>query len=167
MPVCSKCGAEHEVLDPVFARPEAYVRLPRDDAQQHAEANDDLCRIALPDTATRFFVRGTLAVKVAGLEGGMHWGLWAEVGEETYRRIFDLWSDEEQHAEPPFEGALANEIPTYPTTVGLKLSVQLTGPRTRPHFTFANPSPHPFVAECLAGVTLHRAHAWNALIGAR
>jgi hypothetical protein len=163
MPVCSKCGAEHELLDPTFGRPDAYVALARDVAREHAKANDDLCRISLPGTPPRFFVRGTLPVEVATLPDGIHWGLWAEVSGRTFFRILELWSDDQQASEPAYKGRLANDVPSYPATIGLEVELQLTGPRTRPLFRFVGPTNHPFVAECRAGVTPHRAHEWSAV----
>jgi len=162
MPVCSQCGVAHAVLDPAFRRPEAYVQLERR-AQQHAKANDDLCSIALPGTPPRFFVRGTLAVRVANWPDGVHWGLWAEISEPAFQHVLDTWSDPSASDEPPFVGTLANMIPSYPDTLGLPLVVRLTGPTTRPAFVFGEAAQHAFVDECRGGVTLHRVHEWNRL----
>jgi hypothetical protein len=87
MPSCSKCGAEHDLLDPTFRRPEAFVKLDPSVREAHAKANDDFCRITLPNTEARYFVRGTLAVDVAGLPDGVWWGLWAEVSEPDQRQL--------------------------------------------------------------------------------
>jgi hypothetical protein len=167
MPTCSKCGAEHDVLDPTFRRPEAFVRLDPRSRDEYAKADDDICRIKLPDTETRYFVRGTLAVDVAGHPDGVWWGLWAEVSQSAFSRILELWSDAEQASEPPFQGTLANLVPSYPDTLGIPLSVHLTGPTSRPEFRFAPEADHPFVQECQSGVDLHRASEWNqSILGA-
>jgi len=167
MPRCSKCGAEHDLLDPAFRRPEAYVRLTGESRNQHAKTDDDLCRITLPEEPARYFVRGVLPVDVRDRADGLSWGLWAEVSEPTFRRIVDLWSAVDQESEPPFEGALANLIPNYyPDTLCLPLVVQLTGPTSRPEFRFAAGAEHPFVRECTSGVDSHRASEWNDLVEA-
>lgn len=168
MPRCAQCGDEHEVLDPAFRRPEPFVLLDGDLREAHTKANDDICTIALPGAEARYFVRGTLPVEVAGYADGVWWGLWAEVSEATFSRIVELWTESDQASEPPFEGRLANVIPSYPDTMDLPLAVQLTGPTSRPEFRFAVKAAHPFVSECAAGVDAHRAAQWgSALSGAR
>lgn len=163
---CSKCGAEHDLLDPTFRRPEAYVRLARELRDAHAKADDDLCRITLPDEPSRSFVRGVLPVAVGDLPDGIWWGLWAEVSESAFRRILELWSAPDQAREPPIEASLANVIPSYPDTLGLPLIVRLTGPTSRPELAFGPGAEHPFVEECASGVDAHRASEWNELVDA-
>ncbi|REJ70393.1 MAG: DUF2199 domain-containing protein [Planctomycetota bacterium] len=164
MPICPTCGAEHEILDPIFRRPEAYVQLSRDSQEQHAQADDNLCRITLPECAPRYFVRGTMPVDVEGHSDGVAWGLWAEVAEDVFSRVLELWSNPDQACEPPFDGTLANSVPTYLGTLDLKLQIQLTGPTSRPEFQFARDITHPFVQECLAGIDVHRASEWLSLV---
>lgn len=161
---CSECGAEHELLDPTFRRPEAYVRLASEVRDEHADADDDLCRITLPGEPARYFVRGVLPVAVRHLPGGIWWGLWAEVPESEFRRILELWSAPDQASESPIKASLANAIPGYPETLGLPLLVRLTGPTSRPELSFAPGADHPFVDECTSGVDPHRASEWNELI---
>ena len=160
---CAKCGAEHELLDPTFQRPEPYVRLSQDLRDSHAKAGDDMCRISLPGSEPRYFVRGVLPVSVVGHSDGIRWGVWAEVSEASLRRILDLWSDPNQSLEPPLHGELANVIPSYPDTLDLPVTIRLTGPTSRPEFRFESSASHPFVSECEAGVDAHRAAQWNEL----
>src|SRR5262245_9618666 len=61
-------------------------------------------------------------------------GLWAEVSAEAFKRIIELWTEPDQDREAPFRGHLANVIPSYPDTLGLPVSVQLTGAKSRPAF---------------------------------
>lgn len=157
---CKSCGAEHQMLDPAFARPDAYVALEADERALYAKATDDTCRLALPHSPERFFIRGTLPVQVEGVDEGLHWGLWIEVDAKSFERVLELWSDENQRQEPPFTGVLANEIPLSPPTVGLPVYMRLTGPTTRPEFGFVDTTSHPFAVECRGGVTMHRAAEW-------
>jgi len=163
---CAKCGTEHELLDPTFRRPEAYVRLSAESRERHAKADDDVCRIALPAGPARYFVRGVLPVSVRDRPDGIWWGLWAEIPEPAFRRILEIWSAPDQASEPPMQAALANVIPSYASTLGLPLSVRLTGPTSRPEFEFAPDAEHPFARECIAGVDAHRASEWNDLMRA-
>ena len=114
-----RCGEHHEFLDPTFRRPEAYVRLDAATKVEHAKADDDLCWIAPPESAPRYFVRGVLPVTVTDRARDLMWGLWAEVSEAAFKRILDLWTDPNQDKEPPFSGELANVIPSYADTLGL------------------------------------------------
>lgn len=167
MPACSTCGAEHDLLDPTFRRPEAFVRLDRIQKDEYARANDDLCRITLPNAEPRYFVRGTLPVDVAGWPDGVWWGLWAEVSASAFSRTLEFWSEADQASEPPFPGRLANLIPSYRSTLGIPLSVHLTGPTSRPELRFTPEADHAFVQECQSGVDLHRASEWSeSLVGA-
>jgi len=160
VPTCSTCGEEHELLEPAFRRPQAYVELNEQDRESHAKANNDLCRISLPGIETRFFVRGVLPVAVSDHPTGTQWGLWAEVSESAFNRVLELWSDPDQHTEPPFPGRLANMVNGYSPTLDLELTLSLTGPNTRPQIQFSSNLDHDFVDECRAGVTMHRAAQW-------
>jgi hypothetical protein len=164
MPVCGICGKEHATVDPTFRRPEAFLRLDPAVREAHAKADDDLCSIQLPDSPSRWFVRGVLPVAVVDRAEDLWWGLWAEISEEAFHRIIELWSDPEQAREAPFRGQLANLIPSYSDTLGLPLSVQLTGAKSRPRLRFESARNHPFVQECEAGVYAHQASEWNRLI---
>ncbi len=164
MPRCAKCGAEHEFLDPVFVRPDAFLRLSKDVRQKFAHADDDLCRIALPDQPVRFFVRCVLPVQVRDHQQDLWWGLWAEVAESTFNRIVELWESPGQDKEPLLDGSLANLIPGYPDTRQLQVRIRLIGPTSRPTLQFQVPFDHPFVEECVSGVDAHRAAEWNVLI---
>jgi hypothetical protein len=161
---CALCGIEHEVLDPTFRRPDAFVRLDPETRNACARADDDLCRIALPATSPRHFIRGTLPVLVTDRPEELWWGLWAEVSEQAFERVLALWSDPDQHREPPFDGECASVIPTSPDTLGLKRTIRLTGPTSRPEFRFAPGVSHPFVQECESGIDSHRAEQWNELL---
>ena len=166
MPRCSQCGAEHDLLEPAFRRPEAYVQLGRAAREAHSKADDDLCRITLPRQSPRYFVRGVLTVDVRGVPEGVGWGLWAEVPKAAFLRVVELWSAHDQATEAPFRASLANVIPAYPDTLGLALELQLTGPTSRPELRFSREVEHPFARECEAGVDPHRVSEWSAMMGA-
>ena len=62
-------------------------------ASANAKANKDLCRIDDPAGGpARHFVRAVLPVSVEHRQVPIRWGLWAEVSEEAFRRILELWS---------------------------------------------------------------------------
>ena len=160
MPTCEQCGDEHEMLDPMFRRPDAFVALAEDQREAHARADDDLCRIDLPTEPARMFVRCVLPVQVQGMANGINWGLWGEVEEAAFARILELWNDDEQTNEAPLAATIANSIPGY-ETLGLEAHIQLTNPTTRPNIAIAAIADNAFTRQCLAGVDQHQVHLWN------
>ncbi len=160
MPTCETCGAEHELLEPGFRRPDAYLRLADSEQQSYTKANSDLCRIDLPAGDARHFVRAVLPVSVSGYEHRTAWGIWVEVSEFSFNRVLELWSDSDQHLEPPMPATIANSISGYPETEGLGVALQLAGPTTRPQVVLPPDLDHPFANECRVGVSLHRASEW-------
>lgn len=157
--MCAQCGEEHELVDPVFRRPDAYVALSEHEREEHARADDDLCRIDLPDQEPRLFVRCVLPVAVHGQELGIWWGLWAEVAEAAFQRTLELWNEAQQGDESPFAAMIANDVPGH-ATCGLKVQVQLTGTATRPNIVLLRDTDHAFAEQCRTGVDAHQAHLW-------
>ena len=160
MPTCAQCGSEHELLDPMFRRPDAYVALEAEQQEAHARADDDLCRIDLPTEPAQMFVRCVLPVPVQDLPSGISWGLWVEVDEAAFARILERWNDDEQANEPPLPATIANAIPGYETS-GLTAHVQLTGPSTRPDIVLDTNTDNAFLQQCRAGVDHHQAYRWS------
>jgi hypothetical protein len=146
-------------IEVIFRRPDPLLQLREEERDERCVETSDLC--TLDDR--RFFVRGVLPIPVQGREVPYNWGIWAEVDAESFQRILDLWSDENQASEPPLRGALANDIPLFGITAGLSLQVFLTGPQTRPRFQL-DESPHPLCKEQRQGIDEHRAAEYNRLL---
>ena len=89
-------------------------------------------------------------------------GVWAEVSQPVYQRVMDLWDEAGQAEEPPLAGRLANELPDYPSTLGLPGSIHLLGPSTAPEFRFPGELDHPLAREQQSGVYPERALEWVA-----
>lgn len=128
--VCATCGKVHARAETeiFFKRPDPFLEVPEAERTVRAKVDDDLCMI----DESRFFVRCVLPIPVT--DGGKDycWGVWAEVDELSFRRVLELWSAPEQVNEPAIEARLANEIPYYGSTYGLRVALRLTGPSTRP-----------------------------------
>ena len=156
---CSSCGEAHpdDELELTFRRPDAIIDLPAEDRQARVKEDDDCASI----DGQRFFLRGTLPLPVP--ERGMDYaiGVWAEVAPDTFWRVIELWTSEDQADEPPFTATLANQIPSLPPTLGLQVAMRLMGPTTRPEFHVAAVE-HPIHREQAAGITAHRIHEYNA-----
>lgn len=141
------------------------MELDESERARIARANDDWCQLDFPDRS-RHFVRGVLPVAVDGDPEGLYWGLWAEVSERDFFRI--VWSDATDDAESTFDAKLANVVDSYPSTLGLALTLKVDDdPSQRPRLRFAPGNQHPFAVECMAGVDAHRAAEWGALMRPR
>jgi len=158
---CRQCGEVHALddLELTFFRPDAVIELSVDERNRDVKESDDLCVIR----GDRHFVRATLALPVHGSDVAYRLGVWVETGEAAFQRICELWHDEDQAREPPFEVTLANSIPTVPETLGLAALLHLTGPRTRPE-VFLAPSAHPIAHQQHEGISSHRAYQYTATV---
>jgi hypothetical protein len=160
---CSMCGQEHDIfsIEPRYARPDAYLEIPAGEREDRTRSGEDWCRLrdGLGENE-QFFLRVTLAFEVLGEGRRLHWGVWAEVSDVVYARVMDLWDEENQAAEPPLPGLLANELPGYPSTLGLSGWVRLSAPRTAPQFVLKPGLQHPLAAEQRSGVHPERALEW-------
>jgi hypothetical protein len=162
--VCSTCGEVHALddMELTFARPEPVDQIPEDERPHKVKQNNDLSSIGYD----RFFVRTLLSLPVLDREEPYSLGVWAEVSEQTFFRIRDLWDDPEQDMEPAFEATLQNRIPHLPETCELPVMLHLTGPKTRPRLTIP-PSDHPLHAQQCQGITSHIANQYTLGHGAQ
>jgi len=143
-------------MELTFARPEPVDQIPEAERPAKVKQNNDLASIG----HDRFFVRTLLPLPVHGRDSPYCLGVWAEVTKEAFFRIIDLWDDPAQVAEPAFQATLQNRIPHLPETCGLPVSLQLTGPTTRPNLTVP-PSDHPLHEQQCQGVTAHTASQYT------
>jgi hypothetical protein len=147
---CTKCGDEHDPdeLELGFDQPDMFLEIPRRNRQERARGNDDLCEI----DGRHFFIRGFLEIPRTDSPRTFAFGMWVKVSRNNYYRYLELWEDEQQAGEPSFAGQLANQIPGYPETVGLRVSVRMLSPTSRPtlHLTGKN---HPLAREQQQGIT--------------
>jgi len=158
--ICSKCGVEHplEDMELTFRRPDDVANLSAGDRERLVRENSDLCVIE----KDRFFVRAVLPLPVESRQLPYCIGLWVEVTQAAFDRIYDLWDAEEQVTEPPFAARIANEIPTAAGSLGLGAELHLTGPRTRPR-VFLTPGTHQLYVEQARGIDEHRVSEYTAL----
>jgi hypothetical protein len=132
-----------------------------DEKKDRVLENQDICALRGDGGhPNRYFVRCTLPVRLLDAPTTMRWGLWAEVAEKDSVIIWNAWDDPEQDKIPAMQASVANRIPGYPDTTGLPVLLRLTGPKSRPELSLRRDSPHPFVRECQAGVSIHRVREW-------
>lgn len=152
--VCETCGLAHdgELFELAYLRPDAVVAMTDDERAQRVRESNDICRI----DKSRFFLRGTLPLPVHDRPDGYMLGVWVEVSEASFARIYALWNDADQAFEPPFEATLANEVRHHPGSIGQPVALQLTGPKTRPS-VFLVDQGYPLAVEQREGISFHRA----------
>lgn len=156
---CAQCGKIHlrNAMELSFKRPDAVVALSKEQRKAEVRESDDLCTIR----ADHFFVRGVLPLTVDGWDTPYRIGVWVEVERATFDRIRDLWGAPDQHKEPAFSATLANDIPSFPSTVGMLVELQLIGPTSRPDVLVPG-SDHPLHREQCQGITSHRANEYSS-----
>ena len=151
---CATCGKVHPLNESelTFKLPDVIFALSSEERAARCDIDPDVCAL----DRKIFFVRGLLPLAVANRERSYNIGVWAEVSEDTFGRIYQLWDDPNQETEPRMPGALANKLPFHPDTLGLSISIQLTGPTSRPEF-YVNAVAHSLYAEQSQGISEHRA----------
>ncbi len=158
---CSQCGKDHDLLEPSFRRPDIVFALPPEERRRRiVRDSDDLCVLSGED-GNRWFVRCILPIPVHEYPDGTAWGFWAEVSERDFATIEKNWTTEDQSRLGPFDATIANETKTLPGTMGLKVLLKPTGPKTRPVLRFAEGSSHQLAVYAESGVPLHVATVWG------
>ncbi len=115
---CSRCTEEHDIsqMEPTFALPDCIAAmLPRERNDRGVLTSKDICCIR--KGGNRWFVRALLPIPVQG-EAPCKWGLWIELSRPDFTDIVDMWNKAEllQLKRP---GRLANELQSYPGSLGL------------------------------------------------
>ena len=162
MPVCEQCGIDYPLdeLELSFKRPDVIAELSPEERSNIVQENSDLSVLS----GERFFVRTVLPVPVLGRSRPYNLGVWVEVNQFSFERIYLLWNNAGQAEEPPFSVILANEVPLLPQTIGLGAQLQLSGPTARP-IVYLAATAHPLVAEQSRGISVHRAHEYSSVFG--
>jgi len=108
----------------------------------------------------RFFIRAVLPLRVVDWDNPYRIGIWVELDRVAYARVLELWDDPSQSKEPSLHAKLANDIPSFPSTCGMPVRLQLTGPKTRPD-VLVPAGDHPLHREQCLGITSHRANEYS------
>jgi hypothetical protein len=149
---CSTCHEMHDLSDMQvgYERPDAWYAVRPDQREERWEMNRDLA--ALDDE--RFFIRGLVWIPVHG-EEPYAWGVWAAVDEEHFRGYEALFDRPHGEHQPPFPGRIANQLPGYPQTLGLAVTIRPASGTQRPAFV-VDDAAHPLAAEQRDGVHVER-----------
>lgn len=154
--LCSTCGKEHKglPLDIAFAKPAAYLGVPKESRAARCRSTNDLCVI----DGIRYFIRGTVPVPVRELGESFVWGMWAEITRRVFKRYRELY-EADGSSEPPHSGRLCGDkdMAGYEGVDGHPVAIQFGPSDQRPVFTL-KPSEHLLYREQQAGITIHRVH---------
>jgi hypothetical protein len=124
-------------------------------AERASRAKFDTDRCQLGD---RFFIRCVVKLPFNEQPGYYGWGVWVELPESSFYRYDELY-DEDGSGEPVVSGQIANEIPAYPSTLGLPVTVQFQDSTSRPTVNVPATSNHPLAAQQSNGVDHQQYHA--------
>jgi hypothetical protein len=102
---------------------------------------------------THFFVRSVLPFRIRGAEDDFYWGVWSTLSEQNFLR-YQAAYDEDMSGWDAMFGYLSNELPGYPDTLNLKLSVQTQRQGDRPLLTL-EPTDHPLAVDQRDGMLLN------------
>ena len=155
---CDVCGKIHLLAESelAFGLPDIVFSLSDEQRTSRCKISSDV--VILDDN--QIFLRGLLPLHVLQRNQPYNLGVWVEVSETVFDEIHRLWDDPEQHKAPPMPGLLANAVPYHPETTGLKLSIQLTDPNTRPFF-YLSQAAHALFQEQTSGIDAHRAFEYS------
>ena len=149
---CSCCGEVHEGLaDLVFEAPYYYQTVPPEQRKERCLLTSDLCSIDNED----FFIRGCLDIPIIGRAERFSWGAWCSVSRANFDKYREVFTDPNQAHVGPFFGWFSVRLPTYPSTLELKVMAHLRDERTRPLFELEE-SEHPLSQDYRLGITEKR-----------
>ncbi|MBI4818168.1 MAG: DUF2199 domain-containing protein [Deltaproteobacteria bacterium] len=169
---CAVCDQDHPLDSPAFLHPDA-VRSMKPSVRRKTVKQDSNTCVVTVGSESRYFVCGLLYVAFnEDPTKTIAWSIWVEVNQQGYDAVVTAWSpslleamEEEEAAAAQFPivpGKLANHIPGYLETVGLPVMLESDGCISAPEILLED-SDHPFVAECLGPVSIHRLLDWIAV----
>jgi hypothetical protein len=134
----------------VFSEPSHAAAIPPDERAARLFLTSDLCVL---DHA-HFFIRCVLALPIKHSDETFCYGVWSSLSKENFLRYQESY-DKDMSGWQPMFGWLSNNIPGYPDTRSLKLSVQPGESGKRPLATL-EPTDHPLAIEQTEGISLQR-----------
>ena len=151
---CSTCGEELEDAPLCFGSEAPWHYLvPETEFAQRVDLTADQCVV----DESAFFVRGHIEVPIHGLAESLAFSVWSSLSEPSFLHMSERWAAPGRSGDNPYFGWLSSQIPAYPDTINLKLSVQSRSPGLVPIFTL-EPSDHPLSIDQRVGISVERWH---------
>lgn len=145
-------------MELTFGLPDEIFALPELEREERTEGSSDLYVL----DGNRFFVRGLLPLPIEG-QNDYCLGAWAEVSEEDFDKIEELWDVDIRADEPRIKASLSNYMPYTLSSGQTELEIQLQNNNSRPFFYVTTPNSTLF-KEQTAGITAHRAFEYTTYI---
>ena len=156
MPICARCGREHEELEPAFRRPDAIFAIPEGERGRRVRQSDDLTSI---DDRV-FFLRAVAPIPVHGRAQPYSWGFWVRVAKTDFQEYLRYYDVDPPLDHPGFRGTLANQATTQPPTLGMPVHVRLNRGSARPSLMLLDEA-HPLTLQQSRGVSEDVVHDWS------
>jgi len=124
------------------------------EAKEKGRLSLDLCKLG--DTC---FIKGLLEVNIiqdVNPKPVFSWGVWVEVSQQYFNTYIASWHKEGREKDPPIEGKLANNLPLYTNTLGIKVAIHFREPGKRP-WVEVKQIEHPLYSEQKSGISPKRA----------
>ena len=156
-PCCEKLVPSDQI-ELAFRRPDAIAALDEEEREAKCKYNDDIYIYQ----GKHFFIRCVLPLPVHDTGRDYCLGVWIQVSENSFNKIWDLWDDESQSDEPPIRGLLANSVPLTEGSANAQVMVELTGPTSRPNVIVEDQNCSLY-QEQTCGISIHRASEYSDL----
>lgn len=152
--ICPTCGVAHSEIPTCFNWEAPWRSLvPEAEFQQRVLMSADVCVI----DEKIFLLRGHIEIPVLDIGESASFSVWTSLSEASYMHLGKRWEAPDRANDPPYFGWLCTQIPVYPSTLHLKLSVQSREPGLVPLFT-VEPTEHPLAVDQHRGITSARWH---------
>jgi hypothetical protein len=153
--VCQVCGKRHQGVPTAwgFQEPDEVFALAYIPKYLRVRSNADLCTL----DESRFFLRGNLLLPLREGEGDFSWGIWVEVSED-HHAVYAAQILKQSFEQMRLEGRIANSIPGYRSTLGIRVDVLLDESGDRPTLWLPARSRHALAREQAKGISSKRQH---------
>ncbi len=156
-PTCSHCGCPIADDLPALTFSEPAYWQNRDKDETANLLNSDFCVLKI-DGEWHYFIRVNLRIPIVGSDRTLDWGVWVSQKKENFKKYWKTFNKHKKPTEDPCFGWLSNNLPTYPETLGLKLSVTFQEGDLRPLVELDHREKHPLCQDQHSGITLEHAH---------
>lgn len=145
-------------MELTFGLPDDIFALSEQDKKERTKGSTDLYVL----DGNRFFVRGLLPLPIES-QNDYCLGAWAEVSEEDFDRIEELWDVDVRANEPSIKACISNSMPYTLSNGPIELEVHLQDSKSRPFF-YVTTHDCTLHEEQSKGITAHRAYEYTSYI---
>lgn len=137
--------------------PARYFDLSAQERTTRALLSSDQCIV----DDREFYVLARLEIPVVGVDERFTWLMWVSLSESSYSAYEQSYEWPQRDHIGPFFAWIADDLPLYPATAGLKSRIHLRDNGIRP-WVELEPSKHPLAVDQANGISAERAAAMVA-----